>query len=1124
MPSASTNFDQFLRISLFGGIKIEQQGQELTDFASRKADALVAYLARNPGMHQRERLATMLWDDRPQERALGNLRVVLTSLRKQLQSHITITRQTAGLTGDSGIWIDVAVFEGLVREVFSRSPEPGSLTPKDLEQLEQALDLAGEEFLAGFGIRDAADFEEWIIYERERIQHLMVQALTLLTEHYLETQELRLGILWAQRMTEVEPLYERGHQLLMLLLHADGKRSAALAQYETLVAVLNEELGITPSIETQRIVERIVQGDDGPVSLEAVKVQAVVANVARSQPPSLPVQLTPFIGRGEERQDILERLLLPGCRLLTVVGPGGIGKTRLSLAVAQRIQDEHPDAFSDGIFFVPLERVSQPAYISSAIADALGIALTEAARTDLQIINYLRHKRTLLVADNFEHLLDGADLILAILQAAPGVKVLVTSRERLNFHGEWLVELQGLPCPIDMGAPLTVEDAIRFPALQLFTQDAQAVQPSFRLGEELDAAVGICRWLGGMPLGIQLAAASARAFSCSDILNSIRDNLDFLRTDMRNIPDRHRSLRAVFEHSWALLNEAEQRALRQLSVFVGSFSAEAAEYVAGVTPNVLRSLVNRSLIEAISFVDTDEHQYKIHAVLRQYALAKLTDVLTEEKGTRDRHAVFFVEMLNELEASLRGNEATHALVTIARDLENIREAWSWSVETLRLDQLERALHSFAHYYMLRGPFQEGRMAVSGAELQLRSALNGNAEPRSRFERLLSRVLVAAASLCNRMASYDEALELAREAVLLAAAAEAAEAEAEGYLQAALALRYKGDFVAALSNTSRALDLARQHEMKTVEGESLATLGTVSLYQGAYEEARTHLNEALTVYRATSRRREEARALNGLGVLYLYQGQYSEARVQYEQSLDAYREIGDRHGEGQELNNLGAVAHHLGEFEEALRHYEQALLLREQLAEYQGVGLTSGNLGLLAHHMGNHETALTYCQVALRIAHERGDRDSEAFALLGLSQAQLSLDRVPDAIKSVDQAIELRTLLEQPNQLLEAQSWRMRAELLHPDGKADANTALEMLAALQDNSLIGIVDPFAVYWTCYQVLLLADHNDAERALTQGYALLRARADRIRGSAMRHIYFHSWPSRRQIAEAYMSAGGE
>ena len=1123
MPSVPTNLDQFLRISLFGGIKLERQGEALTEFASRKVDALVAYLARNPGMHQRERVATMLWDDRPQDRALGNLRVVLTSLRKYLDPFIIITRQTVGLNPDANIWVDVSIFEGLIDDVLAHDPAPATLSPDDLERLEQALSMAQDEFLTGFSIREASDFDEWVIYERERIQHQLLRALTLITEHFAQTQQPQKGLPWAQRMVQTEPLHERGHQLLMALYHADGQRNAALSHYETLVETLREELGLTPAGETQRLLERIVQGELEPAPGNST-AQSVMANVARSQPPSLPVQLTAFLGREEERQEILERLRLPGCRLLTVVGPGGIGKTRLALAVAQELQDEHPDAFPNGIFFVPLDSVSQPAYIPSAIAEALGIALTEAARTDLQIINYLRHKRTLLITDNFEHLLEGADLILSLLHAAPGVKVMVTSRERLNYHGEWLIELQGLPCPSQANGPLTPDEALRFPALQLFAQDAGAVQPAFRLREELDEAIGICHWLEGMPLGIQLAAASARAFSCAEILTSIRENLDFLRTDMRNIPGRHRSLRAVFEHSWSLLDEAEQRALRQLSVFVGSFSAEAADYVAGVTPTVLQSLVNRSLIETVGAPASDELQYKIHAVLRQYALSKLTDVVSEEKATRDRHAVFYVEMLNELEETLLSNSATTGLVAIARDLENIREAWSWSVETLKIDQLARALHSFAHYYLLRGPFQEGRDALATAERELRLALARQVAPQQRFEILLSRILAAEAKLCNRMALYPEALAVAREAILLAAASAEAGAEAEGYLQAALALRYQGDFPTALESAAQALMLARQHAMHAVEGESLVTLGTVSLYQGDYEEARSHLDGALTVYRATRQRREEARALNGLGVLRLYQGQYSEARIHYEQSLEAYREIGDRHGEGQELNNLGAVAHHLGEFEEARRYYEQALLVREQLAEYQGVGLTSGNLGLLAHHMGDNDAAMTYCRAALRIAQERGDKDSEAFALLGMAQAQLGRGDIEDAIRSASQALDLRESLEQTNQALEARAWLIRAELLSPTGRPDVRGVLDILDALHDNNLVGIIDPFSVYWTCYQALMAADHERAQHALTEGYALLRARADRIRGSAMRHIYFHSWPARRQITEAYMGTSGE
>ncbi len=1114
--------NDILRISLFGNLEIERNGKPVQGFASRKAQALLAYMARNSGLHARERLATMLWDDRPQDRSLGNLRVVITSIRKQLGPFVTITRQSVGLNRESAIWIDTNQFEADVLQILGDSPSASMLDHQSSAQLEEALTLVTGEFLHGFNIRNAREFEAWATFERERIQHRVMTALEVLLDAYLDQRQYQKGIPWAQLLTRLEPLHERGHQQLILLLHGNNQRNAALAHFESMAQLFEDEMSITPSAESVQLQQQILANEIESVTQSTHVAPPTVANVARTLTSTLPVQLTPLIGRDREHEHLLDRLLDAQCRLLTVVGPGGIGKTRLSLAVAQTVQTQAPELFPDGIYFVALESVDGSAFISTAIAESLGIALTDSATANIQLTNYLRHRQLLLLVDNFEHLLDGADLLLSILQAAPGVKAMVTSRERLNFHGEWLFELGGLAYPEapEGGGQYSHEVTEIYPAVQLFIRDATAVRSNFALDEELGPVVEICRWLDGMPLGIQLAAASVRAFSSHEILASIRENLDFLRTDMRNLPDRHRSLRAVFEHSWSLLTAAEQQALRQLAVFAGSFSIEAAEYVAGVSQTILRSLVNRSLIQPVGLEHDIDVQYKIHAVLRQYAAAKLESERQEEQSSRDRHASFFTELLVELEAQLEDSGAADALAKIGADLENIRIAWSRSVLYLNLDRIRLALPGLSRYYLLRGPFQEGSAALADAEQQLKRFLERSSEPQPKTRETLSHILGAQAKFFNHMACYDDALETAREAIAEAHQIGAVEAEALGYLHSAIALRFLGDFPAALGAVKRALRIARRHNMPAIEGESLVNIGVIYIFHDSrYDTAQPYLNDALKVYRDVGNRRQEGSALNGLGILHLYQGQYSEARVHYEQSLSAFREIGDRKGEALELNNLGVVNHHLGNFDAAHSYYQEALTIREQLGEFQGIGLTSGNLGMLAHHMGDHQAAHAYSVVAQRIADERGDRDSEAFALFCLANAQLSQGEVEESIHSFQRALELRLALGQVNQTFEAQAGLLRAELELGDTTHNRDSAEAILASMSENSLIGVVDPFAVYLTCYLVLKRVDEARAAAVLESAYQLLRERADRIRSTALRHTFLNSWPARRQLMEEYI-----
>ena len=1114
-----------LAVSLFGGLQIERNGQEVTDFASRKAQALVAYLAATNGSHTRERLATMLWDDRSQESSLGNLRVLLTSLRKGIGPFVSIQRQVVSMNQESELVVDVVEFERVTSTILEQVTEPAQLSAGQAKQLDRALSSAAGEFLAGFNIRNAREFEAWVTFERERLQHLVMQALEFFVDYFLVRGQYAQGVLWAQRLTQLEPLHERGHQQLMLLLAGNNQRNSALAHYESLVTLLDDEMGIAPSVETVRLYEQILNQELSPGQPTAQQNSSLIVSIANRLPISLPVQLTPLIGRENEQAHIVERLLDPNCRLLTLVGPGGIGKTRLGLSVAQKIQEQTAgDLFPDGVYFVPLEGVSHPNFIATTIAEMLGIILTEAARADVQLINYLRHKHLLLLTDNFEHLTDGADLLLSILQAAPGVKILVTSRERLNFHGEWLFEVEGLPYPerSEQQHPFDPDVAQLYGAVQLFERDARSVAPGFDLDAEIEPVIDICHSVDGMPLGIQLAAASARTFSCAEILQSIRRNFDFLQTDMRNLPARHRSLRAVFEHSWELLDEEQQRAMRQLAVFAGSFSLDAATYVAGVDPMLLNSLVNRSLIQPLTTTGVELNRYKIHAVLRQYADGKLEASPGEEHSTHDRHATFFIELLWEHESAFEGSDAATARRVIGVDIENIRSAWRWVIENVRLEKIGRGLTSLSRYYLLRGPFQEGSNAIADAEAVLRESLQRGGESRVKLQEMLSNVLAAEAQLYNRQARYGEALNKAKETIALARVVGVTRAEAKGHLQVAQALRYQGDYESAVSSADAALQLALAAKMPDLQADSLLTLGLVSLYQSRYDTSLEQLASAVELYRHMGNSREVSRALNGLGNLFLYQGQYSEARSQYEQALEVYRSIGDRHGEGQALNNIGAVAHHMGDFDQANVYYEQALSIREQLGEYQGVGLTSGNLGLLACHKGMIPEAQTYSLVAQRIAHERGDRDSEAFALYCLAQAHIAANEWGAASQALQHALELRLALGQINQSLEAQAGIMRVELETGHYRPELHGVDAILVSLENNNLIGIIDPFGVYWTCYEVLLHTGDERASTVLETIYRLLRERADQIRSTALRHQFLNSWPARRKIMEEYIRIG--
>src|SRR5258708_3509682 len=378
---------------------------------------------------------------------------------------------------------------------------------------------------------------------------------------------------------------------------------------------------------------------------------------------SLPLQPTPFVGREIELVEIAKRLADPDCRLLTLVGPGGIGKTHLALQAAE----QQITNFAHGVHFVALAPASLPGLLASAIAGALETSFYGPETPDIQLLNFLRGKNMLLVLDNFEHLLAATGLLVRLLADVPQLKIFVTSRERLNLTEEWVLPIQGLPFPGKDEAN-TVET---YDAVQLFVQRAQRVQPGFSLADDPASVVTICQLVEGMPLALELAATWLRSVSCREIARQIERNLDFLATPLRDVPERHQSLRAVFDHSWSLLVEDEQRVLAVLSVFRGGFDLEAAEQVAAASPSILAGLVDKSLIRLQS-----SGRYDLHERLRQYVLGKLAE--DDEMIATRRHFEFFLNLATQAEPQIYGPAHEVWVDRLEMERDNLRVALDWS--------------------------------------------------------------------------------------------------------------------------------------------------------------------------------------------------------------------------------------------------------------------------------------------------------------------------------------------------------------------------------------------------------------------------------------------------------------
>ena len=526
-----------LQMRLLGGLQITQNGIPLTNFVSNKAPALLAYLAVTQRAHSRDALAGLLWGELSDTDAKNNLRQTLSNLRKLLDPYLLITRETVGLNPDASYLLDVTQFEQSLTTEDRRqntdhrlqNAEHRSQTTDSeaaVHHLAVAIELYQGDFLAGFFVRDAPEFEEWMLAQRARLHELALQALHTLTEFHLSHGAYVRAIDYAMRLLALDSWREEAHRQLMLAFARSGQRSAALAQYETCRRSLDKELGVEPSAETTKLYERI----------------RAAGEATRH---NLPPQPTPFVGRAQELAQIEAQLLKPECRLLTLLGVGGVGKTRLALATAERLLQI--GAFLNGVYFVPLVGVESPELLATAMADACEFTFSGKQDPKAQLANFLRDKETLLVLDNFEQLLDAALWLGQLLKSAPNLKLLVTSRERLNVQWERLVTIEGLAYPKDengrmkdegggaqddplkkgLGGGMKAEDddsifnlqsffhqSLRFDAIQLFVSRAQAVQVDFDVNATLPCVVRICQLVEGMPLGLELAAAWAPLHTC----------------------------------------------------------------------------------------------------------------------------------------------------------------------------------------------------------------------------------------------------------------------------------------------------------------------------------------------------------------------------------------------------------------------------------------------------------------------------------------------------------------------------------------------------------------------------------------------------------------------------------
>ena len=711
-----------LQIAVLGKPRITRDDRSPVDPGSAKATALLLYLAVTGERHSRSALAGLLWGDLPEEGARANLRLALTKLRRVAADQLQVSRGYVA-ADPSSYWLDRREFEAAL------AGGDGAL-----ERVRAAVGLYRGDFLDDLVVRSAPEFEAWVEGEREHLRRLAVSGLARLADDAAGRGDPAAGVEAARRMLSLDPLSEEAHRSLMRFLAMKDDRAAAVAQFETCRHVLAEELGVDPSPETVRLGDQIRAGElaPSPGTPEPHPPEPGAPEREGSRQPGgvLPVVHTPgpapfpgpadgpdLIGREADLARVVELVEGEACRLLTLVGPGGVGKTRLAMAAADRLAG----GFADGAAFVALAGVEPDD--PDGVADLLAVTVAEALAVPLAarrpvrelLQAFLTERRLLVVLDNTEHLPGIAPLLTDLLAGAPGLKLLATSRRRVGAGVEWVQDVPGLAYPPpDNGAEaapgrdrtpaveLFGERAglDRYPAVELFGERAGRVRAGFSLAAEGPAVAAICRLVEGLPLAIELAADLARTLPCQVIADKLRSDLGVLQTASTTVQRRHRSMRSVIEASWRLLDDGEQQALARLSVFRGGFDPAAAEAVAGATLPVLSALVERSLVDRV-----EGGRYGLHELLRQFAEERL-EAAGDAAATRRAHADHYAGFLAVRRDRLADGLDTAVMAEVDPETDNLRAAWQELAEEAEIDAVAGLLEDLWVVLRRRSRFQE----------------------------------------------------------------------------------------------------------------------------------------------------------------------------------------------------------------------------------------------------------------------------------------------------------------------------------------------------------------------------------------------------------------------------------
>ena len=895
---------EHIDLELLGYPQIIRNNRPVSDFISNKALLLFCYLVLETRTHSRDTLATLFWGDMPEKRAKANLRQALHNIQKLFPDCFDINRQSVTVLDKGQFRIDAITLQHLSQQE--------TISPQELEQVST---LYKGEFLEGINTSDEFQLDDWLRAQRETYRIAYMTILEILAQHYVTAGIWKKAETSYTSLIRLEPWKETYHRDLMLCMARQGEYTTAIMQYETCQQMLMEEFGEQPSYETRRIYEGIL-------------------SARHRRHPKSDEQSQQLFGRNDEIQQLELQLLNPNCRLITITGQGGIGKTHL----ARHISSRNDMLFLHGTVFLALNSICNDEQLIRALCDALELTPARGESPFKQLMAYLQNQELLIILDNFEHLLGSVNILETLLESASYITLLVTSRKKLNLKQEYVLELTGLTIP-ERNSVLETD------AAQLFTARAQQIQAGFSIDDE-QAFIDLCQYVNGMPLALEMAAGWVDMLALKDINHEIQQNIDMLSSSLHNIPKRHRSIRNLFAQTWQHFSKREQEHLLTLTVFQCGFSLQAAQSVANISAFELRTLVNKAWLHT-----AEDKRFTFHELIRQYLNEQLEVLTFDMESVLATHANYYADYFQRLNGDLYDNPyVIDALDTMNLEMENIGKAWRWAIRHHSLEHIGKMLESFAALYLQKSqyealillleqilPFfedkQNGLLLARihnqlgrayyyiGQREQSKSAFSTSLQVAQYFEDSLEIAhALHGLAACHMVIDWDECERLLHESI-------AAYEDAHNPIQAAVARNTLAATYNFLGRNDEAIDLYQNAYtvLKAVNDVRFATplraLGQVAFENADFEQARELFQIGYTVSEQTGNQHGISLMLLKLGDLELKLENYDTARNYYEQSLIVSQHFGKSM---MAVESLGRVALYQEQYLQAKQHFSEAL--------------------------------------------------------------------------------------------------------------------------------------------------------------------------------------------------------